>query len=156
MIAPCRNIVKFWLILNKLHVSVSFSLVDLCWFVKDTHLQKIAIKHKGLYSSHSKLLTLVHFVSSLWINGWVFNAQTKKQRFYVFIFHEIHHRSSASIAVKDIRRELSGDFKSNFISVAIKGPVIGSWYKVLDRLVVGGTKSAAMKKMLVDQVRWAS
>lgn len=34
-----------------------------------------------------------------------------------------------------------------------KGPVIGSWYKVLDRLVVGGTKSAAMKKMLVDQVR---
>ncbi|KAG7219090.1 hypothetical protein INR49_004133 [Caranx melampygus] len=33
------------------------------------------------------------------------------------------------------------------------GPVIGSWYKVLDRLVVGGTKSAAMKKMLIDQVR---
>lgn len=49
-----------------------------------------------------------------------------------------------------------GDFKSNFISVAIKGPVIGSWYKVLDRLVVGGTKSAAMKKMLVDQVRRTS
>ncbi|XP_033994305.1 protein Mpv17-like, partial [Trematomus bernacchii] len=24
------------------------------------------------------------------------------------------------------------------------GPVIGTWYKVLDRLVVGGTKSAAM------------
>lgn len=37
----------------------------------------------------------------------------------------------------------------------IKGPVIGSWYKVLDRLVVGGSKSAAMKKMLVDQVREA-
>lgn len=102
---------KFWLILNKLHVSVSFSLVDLCWFVKDTHLQKIAIRHKGLYSSHSKLLTLVHFVSSLWINGWIFNAQTKKQRFDVFIFHEIHHRFSASIAVKDIRRELSGEFQ---------------------------------------------
>uniref|UniRef100_A0A8C7WUQ5 Mitochondrial inner membrane protein Mpv17 n=1 Tax=Oryzias sinensis TaxID=183150 RepID=A0A8C7WUQ5_9TELE len=33
------------------------------------------------------------------------------------------------------------------------GPVIGSWYKVLDRIVVGGGKSAAMKKMLVDQVR---
>ncbi|XP_033932000.1 mitochondrial inner membrane protein Mpv17 isoform X2 [Pseudochaenichthys georgianus] len=31
------------------------------------------------------------------------------------------------------------------------GPVIGSWYKVLDRLVVGGTKSAAVKKMLADQ-----
>lgn len=37
----------------------------------------------------------------------------------------------------------------------IKGPVIGSWYKVLDRLVVGGGKSAAMKKMLLDQVREA-
>uniref|UniRef100_A0A671U9T4 Mitochondrial inner membrane protein Mpv17 n=1 Tax=Sparus aurata TaxID=8175 RepID=A0A671U9T4_SPAAU len=35
------------------------------------------------------------------------------------------------------------------------GPVIGSWYKVLDRLVVGGTKSAAMKKMLLDQLGFA-
>uniref|UniRef100_A0A8C4HRC8 Mitochondrial inner membrane protein Mpv17 n=1 Tax=Dicentrarchus labrax TaxID=13489 RepID=A0A8C4HRC8_DICLA len=35
------------------------------------------------------------------------------------------------------------------------GPVIGTWYKVLDRLVVGGTKSAAMKKMLVDQLCFA-
>ncbi|XP_050927700.1 protein Mpv17 isoform X2 [Lates calcarifer] len=35
------------------------------------------------------------------------------------------------------------------------GPVIGSWYKVLDKLVVGGTKSAAMKKMLVDQLCFA-
>lgn len=33
--------------------------------------------------------------------------------------------------------------------------MIGSWYKVLDRLVIGGSKSAAMKKMLVDQVREA-
>lgn len=33
--------------------------------------------------------------------------------------------------------------------------MIGSWYKVLDRLVVGGSKSAAMKKMLIDQVREA-
>ncbi|XP_061756808.1 protein Mpv17 isoform X5 [Nerophis ophidion] len=31
------------------------------------------------------------------------------------------------------------------------GPVIGSWYKVLDRLVAGGSKSAAFKKMTVDQ-----
>ncbi|TMS12471.1 Protein Mpv17, partial [Larimichthys crocea] len=36
-----------------------------------------------------------------------------------------------------------------------RGPVIGGWYKVLDRLVVGGTKSAAMKKMLVDQLCFA-
>uniref|UniRef100_A0A3B3DSN6 Mitochondrial inner membrane protein Mpv17 n=1 Tax=Oryzias melastigma TaxID=30732 RepID=A0A3B3DSN6_ORYME len=35
------------------------------------------------------------------------------------------------------------------------GPVIGSWYKVLDRLVVGGSKSAAMKKMLLDQLCFA-
>ncbi|XP_069028419.1 protein Mpv17 isoform X1 [Embiotoca jacksoni] len=35
------------------------------------------------------------------------------------------------------------------------GPVIGSWYKILDRLVVGGTKSSAMKKMLVDQLCFA-
>ena len=35
----------------------------------------------------------------------------------------------------------------------LQGPVIGGWYKVLDRLVVGGSKSAAMKKMLLDQVR---
>lgn len=33
-----------------------------------------------------------------------------------------------------------------------KGPVIGSWYRILDRLVVGATKSSAMKKMLADQV----
>ncbi|XP_051909586.1 protein Mpv17 isoform X2 [Hippocampus zosterae] len=32
------------------------------------------------------------------------------------------------------------------------GPVVGSWYKVLDRLVVGGSKSAAIKKMLIDQL----
>uniref|UniRef100_A0A3B5MMC2 Mitochondrial inner membrane protein Mpv17 n=1 Tax=Xiphophorus couchianus TaxID=32473 RepID=A0A3B5MMC2_9TELE len=35
------------------------------------------------------------------------------------------------------------------------GPVIGSWYKVLDRIVVGGSKSDAMKKMLVDQLCFA-
>ncbi|XP_052390455.1 protein Mpv17 isoform X3 [Carassius gibelio] len=31
------------------------------------------------------------------------------------------------------------------------GPVVGGWYKVLDKLVTGGTKSAALKKMLADQ-----
>ncbi|XP_061756811.1 protein Mpv17 isoform X7 [Nerophis ophidion] len=35
------------------------------------------------------------------------------------------------------------------------GPVIGSWYKVLDRLVAGGSKSAAFKKMTVDQLCFA-
>lgn len=58
--------------------------------------------------------------------------------------------------LKDTKLERSF-FWSCFLSVfATKGPVVGSWYKVLDRLVVGGTKSAAMKKMLVDQVRQMS
>ncbi|XP_068609902.1 protein Mpv17 [Brachionichthys hirsutus] len=35
------------------------------------------------------------------------------------------------------------------------GPVIGGWYNVLDRLVVGGTKTSALKKMLVDQLGFA-
>ncbi|KAJ8009124.1 hypothetical protein DPEC_G00085610 [Dallia pectoralis] len=35
------------------------------------------------------------------------------------------------------------------------GPVVGGWYKVLDKLVTGATKSSAMKKMLVDQVCFA-
>ncbi|TSL47615.1 Protein Mpv17 [Bagarius yarrelli] len=35
------------------------------------------------------------------------------------------------------------------------GPVIGGWYRVLDRLVTGTTKSTALKKMLLDQVCFA-
>uniref|UniRef100_A0A9J8BC45 Mitochondrial inner membrane protein Mpv17 n=1 Tax=Cyprinus carpio carpio TaxID=630221 RepID=A0A9J8BC45_CYPCA len=35
------------------------------------------------------------------------------------------------------------------------GPVVGGWYKVLDKLVTGGTGGAALKKMLVDQVCFA-
>ncbi|MGH0114710.1 UNVERIFIED_CONTAM: hypothetical protein FKN15_037582 [Acipenser sinensis] len=31
------------------------------------------------------------------------------------------------------------------------GPVVGGWYKVLDRLVPGGNKTVALKKMLLDQ-----
>ncbi|XP_073480861.1 mitochondrial inner membrane protein Mpv17 isoform X1 [Aquarana catesbeiana] len=33
----------------------------------------------------------------------------------------------------------------------IVGPVVGSWYNILDRLVPGSTKSVALKKMLLDQ-----
>ncbi|XP_053087803.1 protein Mpv17 isoform X2 [Pangasianodon hypophthalmus] len=32
-----------------------------------------------------------------------------------------------------------------------KGPVIGGWYRVLDRFIIGATKSTALKKMLIDQ-----
>ncbi|XP_048387814.1 protein Mpv17 isoform X4 [Stegostoma tigrinum] len=31
------------------------------------------------------------------------------------------------------------------------GPVLGAWYKLLDRLVVGKSKTVAFKKMLLDQ-----
>uniref|UniRef100_A0A8C5MCM6 Mitochondrial inner membrane protein Mpv17 n=1 Tax=Leptobrachium leishanense TaxID=445787 RepID=A0A8C5MCM6_9ANUR len=31
------------------------------------------------------------------------------------------------------------------------GPVVGGWYKVLDRLIPGNSKTVALKKMLVDQ-----
>ncbi|XP_047638370.1 protein Mpv17 isoform X4 [Phacochoerus africanus] len=31
------------------------------------------------------------------------------------------------------------------------GPVVGGWYKVLDRLIPGATKVDALKKMLLDQ-----
>ncbi len=37
----------------------------------------------------------------------------------------------------------------------LKGPVVGGWYKVLDKLVTGRTGGAALKKMLVDQVSHA-
>jgi len=40
----------------------------------------------------------------------------------------------------------------NYVSCVLKGPLVGGWYKVLDKLVTGGTKSAALKKMLADQV----
>uniref|UniRef100_A0A8C6ZKU5 Mitochondrial inner membrane protein Mpv17 n=1 Tax=Nothoprocta perdicaria TaxID=30464 RepID=A0A8C6ZKU5_NOTPE len=32
-----------------------------------------------------------------------------------------------------------------------RGPVLGTWYQLLDRLVPGATKAAALKKMLLDQ-----
>lgn len=36
--------------------------------------------------------------------------------------------------------------------VDFQGPVVGGWYKVLDRLIPGNAKVDALKKMLVDQV----
>ncbi|XP_029966115.1 mitochondrial inner membrane protein Mpv17 [Salarias fasciatus] len=41
------------------------------------------------------------------------------------------------------------------IGCCFVGPVVGSWYRVLDKLVSGGTKSSAMKKMLLDQLCFA-
>ncbi|KFO71759.1 Protein Mpv17, partial [Cuculus canorus] len=32
-----------------------------------------------------------------------------------------------------------------------QGPVVGGWYRVLDRLVPGNTKVVAVKKMMLDQ-----
>ncbi|KAJ0061373.1 hypothetical protein NL108_017393 [Boleophthalmus pectinirostris] len=41
------------------------------------------------------------------------------------------------------------------IGFCFVGPVVGSWYKVLDKLVLGTSKSAALKKMLFDQLGFA-
>ncbi|NXP47783.1 MPV17 protein, partial [Heliornis fulica] len=41
------------------------------------------------------------------------------------------------------------------IGLCFVGPVVGGWYRVLDRLVPGATKVAAMKKMLLDQGAFA-
>uniref|UniRef100_A0A8D0C5B5 Mitochondrial inner membrane protein Mpv17 n=1 Tax=Salvator merianae TaxID=96440 RepID=A0A8D0C5B5_SALMN len=37
------------------------------------------------------------------------------------------------------------------IGFCFVGPVIGGWYQVLDRLVPGATRGAALRKMLLDQ-----
>lgn len=36
--------------------------------------------------------------------------------------------------------------------VYFQGPVVGGWYRVLDRLIPGTTKVDALKKMMLDQV----
>ncbi|KAG8534639.1 hypothetical protein GDO81_018951 [Engystomops pustulosus] len=40
---------------------------------------------------------------------------------------------------------------TTFGSLLPQGPVVGGWYKVLDRLIPGSSKSIAVKKMLLDQ-----
>ncbi|XP_062823094.1 protein Mpv17, partial [Anolis carolinensis] len=37
------------------------------------------------------------------------------------------------------------------IGLCFVGPVIGSWYRVLERMVPGATRTAAFQKMLLDQ-----
>lgn len=34
----------------------------------------------------------------------------------------------------------------------LQGPVVGNWYRILDRLIPGNTKVVAVKKMILDQV----
>ncbi|XP_055041570.1 mitochondrial inner membrane protein Mpv17 isoform X1 [Misgurnus anguillicaudatus] len=60
----------------------------------------------------------------------------------------IERRGLANHSVKRTAKMMS-------IGFFFVGPVVGSWYKVLDKLVTGGTKSAALKKMLFDQVCFA-
>ncbi|XP_032810567.2 mitochondrial inner membrane protein Mpv17 isoform X2 [Petromyzon marinus] len=45
--------------------------------------------------------------------------------------------------------------KMMLIGFAFVGPVIGGWYRVLDRLVPGTTKTVALKKMALDQGAFA-
>lgn len=33
-----------------------------------------------------------------------------------------------------------------------QGPIVGGWYRILDRLIPGATKAVAVKKMMLDQV----
>ncbi|XP_013011468.1 protein Mpv17 isoform X2 [Cavia porcellus] len=42
-----------------------------------------------------------------------------------------------------------------FLGCGFVGPVVGGWYKVLDRLIPGTTKLDALKKMLWDQGAFA-
>ncbi|XP_074676558.1 mitochondrial inner membrane protein Mpv17 isoform X2 [Strix aluco] len=42
-----------------------------------------------------------------------------------------------------------------FCFVLPQGPVVGGWYKILDRLIPGSTKVVAVKKMLLDQGAFA-
>lgn len=34
----------------------------------------------------------------------------------------------------------------------LQGPVVGSWYRILDWLIPGNTKVVAVKKVILDQV----
>lgn len=42
-----------------------------------------------------------------------------------------------------------------FLGCGFVGPVVGGWYKVLDRLIPGTTKLDALKKMFLDQGAFA-
>ncbi|KAM4786625.1 mitochondrial inner membrane protein Mpv17 isoform 3-T3 [Cyanocitta cristata] len=37
----------------------------------------------------------------------------------------------------------------------LQGPVVGNWYRILDRLILGNTKVVAVKKMVLDQGAFA-
>ncbi|KAE8605827.1 hypothetical protein XENTR_v10015330 [Xenopus tropicalis] len=41
------------------------------------------------------------------------------------------------------------------LACAPQGPVVGGWYKILDRIVPGSSKTVALKKMLLDQGAFA-
>uniref|UniRef100_A0A8C9LGY1 Mitochondrial inner membrane protein Mpv17 n=1 Tax=Pavo cristatus TaxID=9049 RepID=A0A8C9LGY1_PAVCR len=41
------------------------------------------------------------------------------------------------------------------IGFCFVGPVVGGWYRILDRLIPGATKAVAVKKMVLDQGAFA-
>ncbi|CAL9691881.1 unnamed protein product [Knipowitschia caucasica] len=63
--------------------------------------------------------------------------------------------SQQLIERKGLNHNVQRTIKMMGIGFCFVGPVIGSWYKVLDKLVLGTSKTAAMKKMLVDQLCFA-
>ncbi|XP_070284987.1 mitochondrial inner membrane protein Mpv17 [Myotis yumanensis] len=49
------------------------------------------------------------------------------------------------------KHQISRTLTMASLGCAFVGPVVGGWYKVLDRLIPGTTKVDALKKMLLDQ-----
>ncbi|XP_065586685.1 protein Mpv17 [Cyrtonyx montezumae] len=45
--------------------------------------------------------------------------------------------------------------KMTAIGFCFVGPVVGGWYRILDRLIPGATKAVAVKKMVLDQGAFA-
>ena len=45
--------------------------------------------------------------------------------------------------------------KMTLIGLCVLGPGLRTWYIILDRVVKGAGTSAALKKMLLDQIVWA-
>lgn len=115
------------------------SAASMLWMIERTLVLKIAL--------------LVHTGVTLhWDEFTRSSANTR------LVSRLIHHVSLSCTLIKH-QVDLSAVSTQRGVHVWLclfQGPVIGGWYKVLDRLVVGGTKSAAMKKMLVDQVRETS
>ncbi|XP_057597468.1 protein Mpv17 isoform X2 [Hippopotamus amphibius kiboko] len=80
------------------------------------------------------------------------------------VLYQVAHASSpskASIAEQLVERRGLRAHQTGRTLIMVSlgcgfvGPVVGGWYKVLDRLIPGTTKVDALKKMLLDQAGFA-